>query len=91
MPAQGRYREVVSCSNCTDYQARRLRIRYREAPHIEETKYIHTLNSTALATERTIVAIIENYQRRDGAVEIPEALRPYMKGLSVLRPKNPRS
>ncbi len=87
MPAQGRYREVVSCSNCTDYQARRLRIRYREAPHVEETKYIHTLNSTAVATERTIVAIVENYQRRDGAVEIPEALRPYMKGLSVLRPK----
>ncbi|GBC71801.1 Serine--tRNA ligase [Candidatus Calditenuaceae archaeon HR02] len=87
MPAQGRYREVVSCSNCTDYQARRLRIRYREAPHVEETKYVHTLNSTAIATERTIVAILENYQRRDGSVEIPEVLHPYMRGRTVLRPK----
>ncbi len=88
MPAQGRYREVVSCSNCTDYQARRLRIRYREAPHIEETKYVHTLNSTAIATERTIVAILENYQRRDGSVEIPEVLQPYMRGMTVLKPKS---
>ncbi len=87
MPAQGRYREVVSCSNCTDYQARRLRIRYREAPHVEETKYVHTLNSTAIATERTIVAILENYQRRDGSVEIPEVLQPYMRGRTVLKPK----
>ncbi len=87
LPAQQKYREVVSCSNCTDYQARRLRIRYREAPHIEETKYVHTLNSTAIATERTIVAILENYQRRDGSVEIPEVLQPYMRGKSVLRPR----
>jgi len=87
MPAQERYREVVSCSNCTDYQARRLNIRYREAPHVEETRHVHTLNSTAIATERTIVAIIENYQRRDGSVEIPEALHPYMRGKTVIRPK----
>ncbi len=85
MPAQRRYRELVSCSNCTDYQAIRLNIRYREAPHIEETDYVHTLNSTALATERTIVAILENYQRRDGSVEIPEVLQPYMNGLKELR------
>jgi seryl-tRNA synthetase len=89
MPAQGRYREVVSCSNCTDYQARRLRIRYREAPHVEETKLVHTLNSTAIATERTLVAILENYQRRDGSVEIPEVLRPYMGNVDALRPKGP--
>ena len=87
MPAQERYREVVSCSNCTDYQARRLNIRYREAPHVEETRHVHTLNSTAIATERTIVAIIENYQRRDGSVEIPKALHPYMRGKTVIRPK----
>ncbi|MEM2004296.1 MAG: serine--tRNA ligase, partial [Nitrososphaerota archaeon] len=86
MPAQERYREVVSCSNCTDYQARRLNIRYREAPHIEETRFVHTLNSTAIATERTIVAIIENYQRRDGTIEIPEVLHPYMRGKTVIRP-----
>ncbi|MEM0444433.1 MAG: serine--tRNA ligase [Nitrososphaerota archaeon] len=87
MPAQQRYREVVSCSHCTDYQARRLGVRYREAPHVEETKYVHTLNSTAIATERTIVAILENYQRRDGCVEIPEVLQPYMRGLTVIKPR----
>lgn len=87
MPAQGRYREVVSCSNCTDYQARRLNIRYREAPHEEETHYVHTLNSTAIATERTIVAILENYQRRDGSVEVPEVLIPYMRGVTVIKRK----
>ncbi len=87
MPAQERYREVVSCSNCTDYQARRLNIRYREAPHVEETRHVHTLNSTAIATERTIVAIIENYQRRDGSVEIPEVLHPYMRGKTVIKPR----
>jgi len=87
MPAQEKYREVVSCSNCTDYQARRLNIRYREAPHVEETRHVHTLNSTAIATERTIVAIIENYQRRDGTVEIPEVLHPYMRGKTVIRPR----
>jgi seryl-tRNA synthetase len=88
MPAQRRYRELVSCSNCTDYQANRLEIRYREAPHIEETQYVHTLNSTAIATERTIVAILENYQRRDGSVDIPEVLHPYMHGVTRLKPKD---
>lgn len=87
MPAQRRYREIVSCSNCTDYQARRLNIRYREMPHEERTRYVHTLNSTAIATERTIAAILENYQQEDGSVVIPEALRPYMDGIDVLRPK----
>jgi len=86
MPAQGRYRELVSCSNCTDYQAIRLNIRYREEPHSEETDYVHTLNSTAIATERTIVAILENYQRRDGSIEVPEVLTPYLNGLTVIRP-----
>ncbi|MEM1949328.1 MAG: serine--tRNA ligase [Candidatus Caldarchaeum sp.] len=85
MPAQGRYRELVSCSNCTDYQAVRLNIRYREEPHVEETEFVHTLNSTAVATERTIVAILENYQRRDGSVDVPEVLQPYMNGVSVIR------
>ncbi|MDJ0273272.1 MAG: serine--tRNA ligase [Candidatus Caldarchaeum sp.] len=86
MPAQNKYREVVSCSNCTDYQAVGLGIRYREAPHIEETEYVHTLNSTLIATERTIVAILENYQTRDGAVEIPEPLQPYLHGQKIIRP-----
>ncbi len=88
LPAQKRYRELVSCSNCTDYQANRLEIRYREAPHVEETLFVHTLNSTAIATERTIVAILENYQRRDGTVDIPEVLHPYMHGVTKLKPKD---
>ncbi|MCS7129376.1 MAG: serine--tRNA ligase [Candidatus Caldarchaeum sp.] len=86
LPAQRRYRELVSCSNCTDYQAVRLNIRYRAEPHVEETDYVHTLNSTAVATERTIVAILENYQKRNGEIEIPEVLQPYMNGLTAIKP-----
>ncbi|HOP09565.1 MAG TPA: serine--tRNA ligase, partial [Candidatus Methanofastidiosa archaeon] len=77
MPAQGTYRELVSCSNCTDYQARRLNIRYRTK---DGNKMCHTLNSTAIATTRTLVALIENYQREDGSIDVPKALRPYMMG-----------
>ena len=76
-PGQSSYREIVSCSNCLDYQARRLRIRYRENVN-EETKLVHTLNSTLIATERTMVSIIENYQTDEGTVEVPEILRKYM-------------
>ena len=76
-PGQSSYREIVSCSNCLDYQARRLRIRYRDNVN-EETKLIHTLNSTLIATERTMVSIIENYQTDEGTVEVPEILRKYM-------------
>lgn len=76
MPGQGMYREVVSCSNCLDYQARRLMIRYRSRDG--EIRYVHTLNSTAIAVERTIVAILENYQQKDGGVLVPEALQPFM-------------
>lgn len=78
MPAQGAYREVVSCSNCTDYQARRLGIRYREKEGAAPKGFLHTLNSTAIATGRTIVAIIENYQLEDGSIVIPRILRKYM-------------
>ena len=73
MPAQQKFREVVSCSNCLDWQARRLKIRYRTP---EGNKFVHTLNSTALATTRTMVAIMENFQTEDG-IEIPRALHPY--------------
>src|ERR687890_897082 len=76
-PGQSSYREIVSCSNCLDYQARRLRIRYRDNVN-EETKLIHTLNSTLIATERTMVSIIENYQTDDGTVQVPDILRKYM-------------
>jgi seryl-tRNA synthetase len=78
MPAQNAYREIVSCSNCTDYQARRLNIRYREKEGAPTKGFVHTLNSTALATGRTIVAILENYQQEDGTITIPKALRKYM-------------
>ncbi|MCD6528708.1 serine--tRNA ligase [Candidatus Bathyarchaeota archaeon] len=89
MPAQRRYREVVSCSNCTDYQARSLNIKYREGEGKPPKGFVHTLNSTALATGRTIVAILENYQERDGSVTVPKALRPYMGGLEVIRKGDP--
>ncbi len=78
MPAQNEYREVVSCSNCTDYQARRLGIRYREKEGAPPKGFLHTLNSTAIATGRTIVAILENFQQEDGAVAVPKVLRKYM-------------
>jgi seryl-tRNA synthetase len=78
MPAQNGYREVVSCSNCTDYQGRRLGIRYREKEGAPPKGFVHTLNSTAIATGRTIVTILENNQQEDGTINIPEALRKYM-------------
>jgi seryl-tRNA synthetase len=87
MPAQNAYREVISCSNDTDYQARRLNIRYREKEGAAPKEFVHTLNSTALATGRTIVAIIENYQQKDGSVIVPEALRKYMGDAKKMVPK----
>jgi seryl-tRNA synthetase len=78
MPAQNGYREIVSCSNCTDYQARRLGIRYREKEGAPVKGFVHTLNSTAIATGRTMVAILENFQQEDGSVVVPEVLRKYM-------------
>ena len=81
MPKQEMFREVVSCSNCTDYQARELNVRYRTA---EGNKFVHTLNSTALATSRAIVAIFENFQQEDGSVEVPKVLQGFM-GIDVMR------
>ncbi|KAK8936738.1 hypothetical protein KSP39_PZI011912 [Platanthera zijinensis] len=87
-PASKKYRELVSCSNCTDYQARRLGIGYGQKKNDEQTKqYVHMLNSTLTATERTICCILENYQREDGVV-VPEALQPYMGGIDFLPFKN---
>ena len=84
MPAQGKYREVVSCSNCTDYQARRLNIRYRTK---QGNKIIHTINSTCVATSRALVAILENFQQKDGTVKIPKILISYMNGTKVIGKK----
>ncbi|ADC64371.1 seryl-tRNA synthetase [Ferroglobus placidus DSM 10642] len=79
MPAQGKYREMVSCSNCTDWQSYRLNIRYAEKRGMPSKGFVHTLNSTAIATTRAITAIIENYQLEDGRVEIPKVLRKYLE------------
>lgn len=84
MPAQKAYREIVSCSNCTDYQSRRLNIRYREKEGAPTKGFVHTLNSTAIATGRMIVAILENYQQDDGSVIIPEVLREYMGSIKKI-------
>jgi seryl-tRNA synthetase len=83
-PEQNSYREIVSCSNCIDYQARRLRIRYRDNVN-EETKLVHTLNSTLIATERTMVSIIENYQTENGTVEVPDVLQKYMGDAKAIK------
>ncbi len=79
MPVQGAYREVVSCSNCTDFQARRTNTRSRKNPG-DPTEIVHTLNSTAIAVQRTLVAILENFQQADGSVLIPAPLRPFLGG-----------
>jgi len=79
MPAQGRYREMVSCSNCTDWQSYRLNIRFAEERGKPTKGFVHTLNSTAIATTRAITAIIENYQLEDGRVEIPKVLKKYLE------------
>ncbi|MEM0473449.1 MAG: serine--tRNA ligase [Candidatus Aenigmatarchaeota archaeon] len=85
--ADNQFREVGSNSNCTDYQARRLNIKYREKEGQAPLDFVHTLNNTAIATSRTIIAIIEQYQQKDGSVEIPKALRPFMNGIEILRKK----
>ena len=87
MPAQNAYREIISCSNCTDYQARRLNIKYREKEGEAPKGFVHTLNSTAVATGRTIVALIENYQQEDGSVIVPEVLKKYMGGIKKIAHK----
>lgn len=82
--ADKQYREIGSNSNCTDYQARRLNIRFRVTEGKAPEGYVHTLNNTALATSRTMVAILEQYQQKNGTVKVPEALRPYMNGLKII-------
>ncbi|MCV0373307.1 MAG: serine--tRNA ligase [Nitrosarchaeum sp.] len=77
MAGQNAYREIVSCSNCLDYQARRLKIRFREKTN-QDTQYIHTLNSTLIATSRVLVSIMENFQTKDGHIKIPKVLEKYM-------------
>tara|TARA_Y100001934_G_scaffold282125_1_gene394525 strand:- start:183 stop:1466 length:1284 start_codon:yes stop_codon:yes gene_type:complete len=85
LPGQGRYREISSCSNCWDFQARRMQARFRPNG-MKGTKFVHTLNGSGLAVGRTMIAIIENFQNVDGSVTIPEALRPYMGGMEAIKP-----
>lgn len=83
LPYQEKYREISSCSNCTDFQARRANIRYREEES-GKVNFVHTLNGSGIAVGRTMVAIIENFQEKDGSIIIPDALRPYMNGLQKI-------
>jgi seryl-tRNA synthetase len=82
LPGQGKYREISSCSNCETFQARRMQARFRNAQGKPEL--VHTLNGSGLAVGRTLVAVLENYQRADGGIDIPAALRSYMGGASVI-------
>ena len=84
IPAQNCYREISSCSNCEDFQARRMSARFKDENGC--TRYVHTLNGSGLAVGRTLVAVLENYQNADGSVTIPEALRPYMNGKEKIVP-----
>ena len=85
LPGQGAYREISSCSNCSDFQARRMKSRLRN-PESGKTELVHTLNGSGLAVGRTLIAVLENYQQRDGSIQIPEVLQPYMGGLDVISP-----
>ena len=86
LPGQSAYREISSCSNFDSFQARRANIKYRPGPG-EKVRFVHTLNGSGLAVGRTWIAIMENYQQKDGTVVIPEALRPYIDGLAMIRPE----
>lgn len=84
IPTQEKYRELTSCSNCTDFQARRGGIRYKDE---SGTNFMHTLNGTAMASTRTLIAIMENFQQEDGSVKIPEVLHPFLPKITEIRPK----
>jgi seryl-tRNA synthetase len=86
LPGQNAFREISSCSCFSDFQARRAKIRFRPAPG-EKPQLVHTLNGSGLAVGRTVVALLENFQREDGSVKVPEVLVPYMGGLTEIRPQ----
>jgi len=83
-PSQNKYREISSCSNCTDYQARRANIKFRRDAK-SKPEFVHTLNGSGLAVGRTVAAILENYQQEDGSVIVPKVLIPYMGGVEVIK------
>jgi len=86
LPGQNTYREISSCSNTGDFQARRMNARYRPAGETKGTRFVHTLNGSALAVGRTLIAVIENHQEQDGSIKVPAALKPYMGGLEIITP-----
>ena len=84
LPSYGAYKEISSCSNCVDFQARRANIKYRDPENFKGSRYVHTLNGSGLAVGRTMAAIMENYQQADGTIKVPEVLVPYMGGVEVI-------
>ena len=84
LPGQGKYREISSCSNFRDFQARRMQARWRR-PETGKPELIHTVNGSALAVGRTLVAVLENYQQADGSIRVPQVLQGYMNGVSEIR------
>ncbi|UKV16505.1 serine--tRNA ligase [Thalassospiraceae bacterium SW-3-3] len=86
LPGQGKYREISSCSNTGDFQARRMNARYRAAGD-KKTSFVHTLNGSGLAIGRCLIAVMENYQQADGSIRVPDALKPYMGGVEVISPR----
>ncbi len=87
LPGQDRYREISSCSVCGDFQARRMKARYRPEGK-KDTAFVHTLNGSGVAVGRALVAVLENYQNEDGSVRVPKALQPYMGGMSLIERKS---
>ncbi len=87
LPSYNAYKEISSCSNCVDFQARRANIKYRDPENFKGTRFVHTLNGSGLAVGRTMAAIIENYQQADGSIKVPDVLVPYMGGVEVIAPE----
>lgn len=87
LPSYNAYKEISSCSNCVDFQARRANIKYRDPENFKGTRFVHTLNGSGLAVGRTMAAIMENYQQADGSIKVPEVLVPYMGGIEVITPE----
>lgn len=85
LPSYNAYKEISSCSNCVDFQARRANIKYRDSENFKGTRLVHTLNGSGLAVGRTMAAVLENYQQADGSIKVPEVLVPYMGGIEVIR------
>ncbi|KAH0555239.1 hypothetical protein KQX54_016323 [Cotesia glomerata] len=88
LPGKNAYGELSSCSNCTDFQSRRLNIKYKDNNNNNEAKYVHTLNGTACAVPRTLIAICETHQLNNGNIEVPEVLVPFMNGKKIIETQN---